>query len=663
MASRTSSRTAAPAKKAPITAMPQRPKPRPRGKALKSIPDTPSDAQAVAQNIPQAPIETPAAPSGMTLRESRAEHPGAPDMAKTKRSSAQVQQDNTQKAEVKRAAAEKRHDGIVNAAHIENRKMEEAKKRTENANHPSTTTTLKVLRTRPAKPAAVVADVEDGMVVDPSSEGPGSSDEYQADGESPSDSDDEPLDPSDNEEPEGKTVTVKGGRPKKSKHDIRLEVQTMRVNLGGAVEKRKVPPEAESQKRKVSKKARKSIGGLRTDWQRGRLSSASLSQSHGSELNDIDLKAVGSDSSILGGIPSDDDTGDERGFMVAQMGKAKEVRKQAASIAGIVDTNEPTLVAPKLRPNVRLHKAKITKQDLPDRHRVFFTHKYAPRLLALQGTRDAWEKLDQVDFIALWNSLSDELQIDTQQEPDLALIVVKLVRGSSPFIDSANTISQSEDKIDSWRHNFATSAVKAWTAVFADKTKHEVIDDVEYFLRGGDTGRVFYYRECINEEGSEGIMYKGLFQSYVCARTLAVHINATSVTDDTAPIGFNETLSSTYPIGALTLSIQALKRVLNHSQSGKIDIPKGALGNFSKNNWGDRIDHVNGVRVLVPTTSKITAVVKKLKPEQWRKIIAAARASAVIRDEAPANEAQIIDVDAMTSSGLDDFDLVDDDSD
>jgi hypothetical protein len=97
---------------------------------------------------------------------------------------------------------------------------------------------------------------------------------------------------------------------------------------------------------------------------------------------------------------------------------------------------------------------------------------------------------------------------------------------------------------------------------------------------------------------------------------------------------------------------------LNYHRTGELNIPKAPLGNFSKNNWADHDDYSQGVRIVVPSTSAITAVVNKLEPARWDKIITAAQAAAVTRDAAE-NEAPI-DVDLLPEE---DFEILDDDSD
>ncbi|KAJ7162734.1 hypothetical protein C8R43DRAFT_947209 [Mycena crocata] len=104
--------------------------------------------------------------------------------------------------------------------------------------------------------------------------------------------------------------------------------------------------------------------------------------------------------------------------------------------------------------------------------------------------------------------------------------------------------------------------------------------------------------------------------------------------------------------------IASIKRALNYYATGKLIIPSASLGHFSKTNWADHKSYDEGVAVPKLSASAIAIVFKKLEVDQWQKIMAAARAATVVRDEPP----EIIDIDAEYAVD-DDFDIVDDDSD
>ncbi|KAJ6607236.1 hypothetical protein B0H10DRAFT_2195045 [Mycena sp. CBHHK59/15] len=617
-------------------------------------------------------------------------------MAKPKRSTDEVQREKLAKEDQKREAEEKRRQGIVNAAAIENRITQEDEARDKNTNHPPTADLKKILRPRQEKPATVddndssltrqaAVAAAPGVTIDPVSDGPGSSDEFELDKDNEenedNDEDNEPVDTSEDEE----AKPTKIARSKKpTKGSLRQAVDEERVKQGGrtsireAPAKRKAPAEqvfiayqhefllicGRPSSSKSSKKQKKApIGGIRADWERGRkpvmheFHATSRSRSTGSAMSidrggydssGIEFGPPGSDSSVMGGIPSDADDGEERAWAESSTDKAKEARAQATSFAGIIDTDAPGLVqlSSRRRTEPRIKKANITLSDLPEPLRRRFKAEFTPVLIEHAGTLNAWENPSTVDIIELWNSVFPEYKVDVATDHINVLVIAKL----------------SESKLDSWRHKLAAAAIMALKIAFlADNiTSHEDIADiVAFYLKGDDRNRVFYYREYAEDPETGEVNPKGIFQSFVISRVLAVHCNATTLKNSLGPTGFDACISSTRPTGALVLSIQAIKRALNYWKTGELVIPPAPLGNFSKSNWGDHVEFSEGVKKTVPSTSSLAVVVAKLDVRKWNKIIAAAREAVAIRDDVPAEMA--IDVDAERVD--DDFELLDNDSD
>ncbi|KAJ6629576.1 hypothetical protein B0H10DRAFT_1985963 [Mycena sp. CBHHK59/15] len=190
-------------------------------------------------------------------------------------------------------------------------------------------------------------------------------------------------------------------------------------------------------------------------------------------------------------------------------------------------------------------------------------------------------------------------------------------------------------------------------------SKEQIVKEVQRLLEGNDRSHVFYYRD-VTVDSSGATKKKGIFQSSAFSRVIAVHCHATAMDGMQGPFKFADDNPDTWPEGVITMSVHALKRGLNYFRTGELVIPSPPTGNFSKTNWADRIDYSEGVPKRIPSTSAITAIVKKLTAAQWVKIIAAARAASTAqRDDVPA--AAVIDVDAEVA--LEDFDLIDDDSD
>jgi hypothetical protein len=134
--------------------------------------------------------------------------------------------------------------------------------------------------------------------------------------------------------------------------------------------------------------------------------------------------------------------------------------------------------------------------------------------------------------------------------------------GANPSPCKAN------DRISTWRNNFATAAMKALEQLFDSLEYSAPEDRAEYvkFLLGDDEkDRLcpFYYKEY--EEGKAPIVrpisppknsnlfynIKGIFQSYLISQTLATHI--TSIAG--IPPKFRH---EDKPVAALVLTVQAV---------------------------------------------------------------------------------------------------------
>ncbi|KAJ7083272.1 hypothetical protein C8R43DRAFT_1142717 [Mycena crocata] len=333
----------------------------------------------------------------------------------------------------------------------------------------------------------------------------------------------------------------------------------------------------------------------------------------------------GSNSSVLGGVDSEVDDGDEHSFDNASE-KAHTVRQRVTSIADIVE-----ITAPAIRP--------LFKSD------------FTARLLTFVGTLVAWKDPTIEDVVRIWNEVFGELEqeryhlyLGDATDANRILVVLKLAQA----------------KVDSWRHKFADVAIYALEIVLTanqSNDREKIMADVLFYLEGTDHSCIFYNRQ--NEEDPERgkIKYKGIFQSYLCSRVFAVHCLVTTVDGELGPANFDQPFFHLSHRRHHPWSSSHIKRALNYYRMGKLVIPTGNVGHFSRTNWGDHTDFSEGVKTLVPSTSAITAVMKKLSPNQWDKIIAAAQAADRVRDELP----DVIQVDAAPAA--DDFELVDDDSD
>jgi hypothetical protein len=199
---------------------------------------------------------------------------------------------------------------------------------------------------------------------------------------------------------------------------------------------------------------------------------------------------------------------------------------------------------------------------------------------------------------------------------------------------------------------------------------------VKWMLGNNNRASPFYYK--IYKDGKVPIVrdtpllillhlwqiLQGIFQSRIILVTLATHYTAI------ANLSL-EHRAVEKPVGALILSIQAVgsifnscsmlilskvKRALLYWKSWTKQVPSGTAGYFSRTNWDDHVERVNGHDVLVKNVTSLINLVLKLHGTQWMKIMDGAMALAKHRKVGGADS----DVIVMESS---DFEIEDGDED
>ncbi|KAJ6570644.1 hypothetical protein DFH09DRAFT_417939 [Mycena vulgaris] len=346
----------------------------------------------------------------------------------------------------------------------------------------------------------------------------------------------------------------------------------------------------------------------------------------------------------MGGFPSDADDGEEaewaRERNEHKVGRNLGNLSKIDSFAGIVETDAPELV-PLRRTEGKLKKSTIRLRNLPDALRADFGKIFAPQLLRYAGTLPPWQSIDSWEELAeLWDPLFPEHEM--ADDRTLQAIVVKLA----------------DDKITAWRNKFSAAALEGLDALYASwraNTPEERAEVVQWLLQGDDTSRAFYYREYADDDGN--LVQKGLFQGYLITCGLATHYAAIR----SAATPMEDPDNTELPETPLVYAIQAAKRALNYSVTGSLVVPTQRLGEFSKANWGDKMDFREGRQVSVNTTSALVRIARKLedKPQLWKKIIAAA-IEASLPKRRTAGKTEVIDVDAVAEEEIN---LVDNDSD
>ncbi|KAJ7330349.1 hypothetical protein DFH08DRAFT_882420 [Mycena albidolilacea] len=238
----------------------------------------------------------------------------------------------------------------------------------------------------------------------------------------------------------------------------------------------------------------------------------------------------------------------------------------------------------------------------------------------------------------IWDPLFPDYPLAA--DPDLQAIVLKL----------------GDDKITAWRNKFSTTELEALEEVFGHEgaeTAQARADSVACLLEGEDKNLAFYYREYADEDGN--VIKKGLFQGHLIVRGLAAHY--ASIRSPRAPV--ENPATADFPETALVHTIQAAKRALHYTETGKLVIPGHRLGEFSRANWGDRMVFQEGRSVAVNSTSGLVKIVRKLRnnPDLSKRIMQAAiEASLPKRRSAAVVEVIDIDLDATETS---DFELED----
>ncbi|KAF8146450.1 hypothetical protein K438DRAFT_2028237 [Mycena galopus ATCC 62051] len=586
-------------------------------------------------------------PPPPNLRKKRAAHPGKIAANRPKRSTEEVQQEKDDKAAKKKDHEDKRAAAIKKAAGIELDKEVKDLASDLTANHPPPSNKKKTLRPRPEKAVAREDDsaVAKGDAVDLVSDGDGGGDKYQL-AHDQENEEDEVLDPSDNDTG---AAPAKAAPKKDKKGRARLEVQisveAQRALLAssGAAGKRKQAPDSEQK----SKSQAQALGGLRDEFKRGRSPNVSKasnrSKSAGSAMSvdRYDTQYTDGDEDVvmppqsdyndssegIGGFDSEVDDGDEAEWAKSKGSEKAERRlglENLESLAGIIDTTAPGLVPLKAKSGIK--KKEISLDDLPPDIRSQFNSHFKPQFLRSLEPVAPWTGIESwMDIAPTWDAVFPKYRLHKNQV--LQAVVVKLTEG----------------KLGRWRHDFAstcTDSLGQLLTSWGQETPEDRAAAVESLLeKHVGYGSIFYYRQFYDEPTEENpaadgerdepplvINPKGLFGGHLIIAALASHYKAAYPRGVTPQQIFKT--GWVPPEGPLVYSVLAAQRALTYYKSGKLDVPKNRVGEFSRMNWGDRTVARNGELVTINTTSNIVRQVRKLKDKQWRKIVEAAIAAA-----------------------------------
>nr|GAT47048.1 predicted protein [Mycena chlorophos] len=202
-------------------------------------------------------------------------------------------------------------------------------------------------------------------------------------------------------------------------------------------------------------------------------------------------------------------------------------------------------------------------------------------------------------------------------------------------------------------HALGAGAIRIVGDEMAGKTPAEIKAYVEAQMAGDDNERAFYWRT-VDELGNK----QGFLQSVVILRVFAIFVAATSCPGEPGPIGFDFKAPQTYPVGAMTYAIQAIKRAYSAYLTGEFKAP----GDFSKANFEDRMFNVvDGVNKPLFRTSTIDKLLRgAVTAKQWRRIVDGARKAVKAPQEKPA---VVFDLDEMSAPVADYSKIMDNDPD
>ncbi|KAJ3513243.1 hypothetical protein NLJ89_g3055 [Agrocybe chaxingu] len=578
----------------------------------------------------------------------------------------EVQAEKVEKVRTQMEKTEKQAQNIQETAEVEKKLQEDMSSKIATAHHPPPTMQKKVFRPRPASSTPeerkdeigkdeveIIQDVSSGSddLYDPNQQG--------ADEEDINNEDDEAVLDLSEEETSGK----KGFKKRKKQPgqgNLRTAITSALgkpVPKDGLAKRKALPGDDGSEVANRGRPMKKTKGstGLHADWPdrilrddddgdgdsdiemqdpkliptgpsvhgRSRSASSGMSMSSASRAP---TSPQGSDDENEGGISDDAGEDAERQGLSGKAEKSETLKShyyggssklgemRVRSLARIVPT---TSVSTFIKPNAssaaarnRLKKSEVWLSHLPTHLQSQFSKVFTPRLHEAFGVVVAWEQLKEDKLIRLWSDIFPK-EKTLNFKTDLGFIVQKLI----------------DDRLSQWRTQFAKRALDTLTdIVFAQlpiNSTEQRYAWCTWALSGEDEGSHPFYYATYEEPDSEVegsvLTIKGIFQSVMISSVLATHMSWISAIPP-------EARSDMKPVGALIHAIQAAKRVISWWEEGKGEkkVPPTPISDYSKSNWGDHINIVEGQPMRVNSTSDLVAVVSGLKEKQWEKIMAAA---------------------------------------
>ncbi|KAF8871153.1 hypothetical protein CPB84DRAFT_1801186 [Gymnopilus junonius] len=238
-----------------------------------------------------------------------------------------------------------------------------------------------------------------------------------------------------------------------------------------------------------------------------------------------------------------------------------------------------------------------------------------------------------------------------------------------------------EDVLTTWRNKIGQVTIdymeNTLISELEDSSAEYISAWCHWALSGTFKCRPFYYKTFIDGDdltGQAGVK-TNIFCHPVIACALGHHLGRINI----LPTHLKE---ETRPTGALIMAIQSAYRAIARWSSGSYTCPARPFSDFSGDNWGDSEmrdaskapDTIPPYTIQGPTpTRDIERVVKKLSDKQWKEIMIAVHAFAVMKgkkrsrsssgdDAAPADataKAEVVESDFEIEDNAEAQDAVD----
>ncbi|CDO72714.1 hypothetical protein BN946_scf184985.g134 [Trametes cinnabarina] len=250
-------------------------------------------------------------------------------------------------------------------------------------------------------------------------------------------------------------------------------------------------------------------------------------------------------------------------------------------------------------------RGKSKMADLSNALRPIFIDRFVPLVRQYLGTITPWQKLD----------------IDETQKLYKKAFGAEIVSQYGLLEEGDHCWRLIRYRIDDWHTKFVSTALTSFQEVLEDPDHAELFSSAEivaqyaiYLL--GDAGKnaPFYWKEWNN-----GKKKLGCLQHDLIVRTFAYHVAELQAVGTTKRV-------MDYPVGALTLSVLAVRHVLTHYSTGVWSPPDGRPGWFSEDNYGDISQFKHGVTTNVhdKRLTRVLKVAKDLNDQEWADMYEAA---------------------------------------